>query len=463
MTPNYCQRHGFHLCQTCDTPTAIFTCQSHLKQHITKKHNRVETNSKLVANIYRHTTPENEANWKASLSYLFNLELTPPPFRRTTWHKLKQPIRAKFYNVYNNVVSWIIDASPIMSPAIIRDNRPPQHECDSGPFWKLLLMLEPMLLAPIKGTVHLTYSNAFKARLSMFKQGRIEELHQTTWNPTPLPPTHHRHRSTKSKQQQQRRQQQHQTDNKLPTWRLRSAQQAADLGNYRAAFQRLTTNTPTATLTPPRIQRCKNELFPPPSTTTTKHTSTRTNRRASTGQPIPQTGRQQLRASPPPNESGHGLRPICQLHRRNRLHGSTPHNQSSQFHQTILWQDQNAPPTRGNGSSPAIDTNPAGKQLLPGPSQGPVQPGEAPSHRDRDSNPQSRRKNGTSPRHRRHIPHPPQRGTVWNTNPRRRRCRCPDHSRRGAQIHQPPKRHQGRHQQPTTNKKFIVVGPYQHV
>ena len=263
MTPNYCQRHGFHLCQTCDTPTAIFTCQSHLKQHITKKHSRVETNSKLVANIYRHTTPENEANWKTSLSYLFNLELTPPPFRRTTWHKLKQPIRAEFYNVYNNVVSWIIDASPIMSPAIIRDDRPPQHECDSSPFWKLLLMLEPMLLAPIKGTVHLTYSNAFKARLSMFKQGRIEELHQTTWNPTPLPPTHHRHQSTKSKQQQQRRQQQHQTDNKLPTWRLRSAQQAADLGNYRAAFQRLTTNTPTATLTPPRIQRCKDELFPP--------------------------------------------------------------------------------------------------------------------------------------------------------------------------------------------------------
>ena len=203
MTPNYCHRHGFHICQACNTPTAIFNCQGHLKQHITKKHNRTETNSKLVAKTYRHATPENEANWKASLSFLYNLELTPPPFRRTIWHKIKQPIRAEFYNIYNNVVSWIIDASPTMSPTTIRDNRPPQHECDSSPFWKLLLMLEPMLLAPIKGTVHQTYSNAFKARLSMFKTGRIEELHRAIWNPTPLPPTNHHRRSTKAKQKHQ--------------------------------------------------------------------------------------------------------------------------------------------------------------------------------------------------------------------------------------------------------------------
>ena len=36
MTPTYCHQHGFHLCRSCDTPTAIFNTQGHLRQHITK-------------------------------------------------------------------------------------------------------------------------------------------------------------------------------------------------------------------------------------------------------------------------------------------------------------------------------------------------------------------------------------------------------------------------------------------
>ena len=209
---------------------------------------------------YRHATPEIETNWANSLSFLHQLEMTPPPFCRSIWHKLKPPARTEFYTMYNNAISWVLDATPDLTPSVLLDERPPSYQTDASPFWKLLMLLEPLLLAPIQGTVHLSHSNALKARLSLLKAGRLPELHNQCWNPTPLPATdRNRNQGTKKKQQRQR----HRHDGKLPPWRLAAAQQAADLGNYRAAFQRLTTNTPTATLTPPRIARCQHELFPP--------------------------------------------------------------------------------------------------------------------------------------------------------------------------------------------------------
>ena len=269
LTPQYCNQHGFHPCLKCDTPTAIFTTEGHLRQHVTKKHSRTKTNLQLVLQTYRHSQPETERQWKDSLAYLHKLQLSPPPFRRSIWHKLKPPIKAEFYTTYNTVVSWILEATPPLSPSVLKDDRPPQHDIDASPFWKLLILLESLLLAPIKGTVHLTYANAFRARLSWFKTGRLEELHHIIWNPAPLPK---QGASNKKKQKQRHRQQHHPSpSDQLPQWRLHSAQQLADLGNYRAAVKRLTTNTPPATLTASRVERCQNELFPqrqrpPPST-----------------------------------------------------------------------------------------------------------------------------------------------------------------------------------------------------
>ena len=270
LTPSYCNKHGFYPCQICDTTTAIFTTEGHLRQHVTKKHSRSQTNTQLVLHTYRHAQPETETNWKNSLAYLHQLQLTPPPFRRSLWHKLKPPLRAEFYSTYNNVISWLLAATPPLTQAVIRDERPQQHDTDASPFWKLLILLEPLLLAPIKNTVHRTYTNAFRARLSLLKAGRIEDLYQTIWNPTPLPKLTNHNNKTKTRQQR-RQQQQTSPPDQLPQWKTSSAQQLADLGNYRAAVKRLTTNTPPATLTPPRIQKCQKELFPerqqpPPAT-----------------------------------------------------------------------------------------------------------------------------------------------------------------------------------------------------
>ena len=134
LTPSYCNKHGSYPCQTCDTTTAIFTTEGHLRQHVTKKHSRSQTNTQLVLHTYRHAQPETETNWKQSLAYLHQLQLTPPPFRRSLWHKLKPPLRAEFYSTYNNVISWLLAATPPLTQAVIRDERPQQHDTDASPF-----------------------------------------------------------------------------------------------------------------------------------------------------------------------------------------------------------------------------------------------------------------------------------------------------------------------------------------
>ena len=276
LTPTLCTQYGLHPCPTCDTPTAIFATEGHLRKHVTKKHSRSKTNIDLVLHTYRHSPPETTTNWKNSLAYIHKLQISPPPFRRSLWHKLKPPLRAEFYATYNNVTNWILEATSPLAPTILKDERPPAYDVDATPFWKLLILLEPLLLAPIQGTVHLTHSNAFRARLSLLKSGRIEELHNMIWNPTPLPNT--RTTNNKKKRQNQKNKQQHQPTDPLPSWRLASAQQLADLGNYRAAVKRLTTNTPPATLTTARIDRCQKQLFPerrqpPPATRAHGHTN----------------------------------------------------------------------------------------------------------------------------------------------------------------------------------------------
>ena len=266
MTPEFCTTHSFHICRQCDTPSAIYTTPGHLKQHITTKHSRKKTNIDLVTTTYRNLSPQAETHWKESLAWLLQLQPQPPPFRRSTWHKLKHPMRRELFVVYNTVVSWVLDSTPEIHPSVLRDDQSPAWNNDSTPFWKLLVLLEPLLLAPIAGTVHKTHSDALRTRVSLFKTGRIKELHEITWNPQPLPDN----RSNK-KQKQRVLRQQHQHTTQLPANRLKSAQHAADVGNYSTAYKRLMSHMPTAKLTPPRIARIQEELFPkrrnPPPTT----------------------------------------------------------------------------------------------------------------------------------------------------------------------------------------------------
>ena len=263
MPPSYRAKHGYHLCTKCDTTDTIYTSQGHLQKHITTKHSRKNTNLQLVFNTYRHASTDTQTNWKRSFEFLHTLAPTPPPFRRTTWHQLKAPARKEYFHTVHTIANWTLEATPELHPSILKDDNPPQWNIDSRGFWKLLLLAEPLLLAPIKNTVHRSYSDALKTRLALFKTGRIKELYDTVWNPQPLPVKSQK--QTKKKQQQERKRQQwgiQETTNPPPTI-IRAAQQVANLGNYALAYKRLTSHMPTATLTPDRIDAIKNTLFPP--------------------------------------------------------------------------------------------------------------------------------------------------------------------------------------------------------
>ena len=77
---------------------------------------------------------------------------------------------------------------------------------------------------------------------------------------TPPPPT-----LTPTTRTNKHKQRQHNTTPTAPTPATMAtfAQQAADLGNLRAAHNRLTATMPIATLTPERIDKVSSSLYPP--------------------------------------------------------------------------------------------------------------------------------------------------------------------------------------------------------
>ena len=179
----YCKRHGFHACLQCNKPTTIFTTPGHLRNHQENKHTRTTTNLQIVLNTYRHADNQTAHNWKAAIDFLHHLEITPPPFRRTIWHKLKHPLRKEYFVAYHNVVRWILEATPPLRNDTKRDTRPSAAQTDSSPFWKLLLLMEPLFLAPPAATEHKRPSEAIRACHQLFKEGKIQELYDAIWQP----------------------------------------------------------------------------------------------------------------------------------------------------------------------------------------------------------------------------------------------------------------------------------------
>ena len=137
------------------------------------------------------------------------------------------------------IVEWTLAATPPLLSTNTQE--------DSTPFWKLLLVIEPLLLAPFSPDQFSSPHQALRARITHFKRGNIIHLIQNTWNhsspaPTPQPPSNPAPSTTDHS--------------------IRRASLAAELDNFHTAFTRLTATLPVATLTEPVIQQIKQKLFP---------------------------------------------------------------------------------------------------------------------------------------------------------------------------------------------------------
>ena len=254
MDDEFFRKHNMHVCLQCNKPSTIYTSAAHLRNHRENKHTTTDNNLDIVLKTYRHASEHVKTNWKQGLAFLHRLQPSPPPFRRSTWHRLKHPQRKEYFVTYNNVVTWVLEATTPLGESIVRDTQPHPSLIDSAPFWKLLLLLEPLLLGPIQHTQHRKHSAAIRERVNLLKEGRLQELHEMVWNPPTQPPPKHRKKKTHRR---------HNNNNTIDPSRIKAAQQAADVGNYSTAFSRLTTHMPTAKLTPARVATIQKELFPP--------------------------------------------------------------------------------------------------------------------------------------------------------------------------------------------------------
>ena len=258
LTDKLCQKHDVHPCRICNDSKAIYFSNRHLQAHINRAHSRSDTNSDIVRHTLRHLSPQQIHLWNEQLAFLHSLELTPPPFRRSTFTKLKPQARNLFLQTLHTVTKWTVTASQPFTRSTSSTALPPSSQTDSTPFWKLLILLEALLLAPIKHTQHRTYHNALKARIAKLKQGNLIALYQSIWHPQTQPRTSHNQRTNKHK---------HHSPTTTPTKPTPAtmapyAQDAADIGNLRAATNRLTAAMPVATLTTHRINIVTNTLYP---------------------------------------------------------------------------------------------------------------------------------------------------------------------------------------------------------
>ena len=155
MDEDFFRKHNnMHVCLQCNKPSAIYTSAAHLRKHRENKHTWTDNNLDIVLKTYRHASEQVKTNWKQGLAFLHRLQPSPPPFCRSTWHRLKQPQRKEYFVTYNNVTTWILEATTPLGESTIRDTQPHPSLTDSAPFWKLLLLLEPLLLGPIQHTQH---------------------------------------------------------------------------------------------------------------------------------------------------------------------------------------------------------------------------------------------------------------------------------------------------------------------
>jgi hypothetical protein len=126
--------------------------------------------------------------------WLFELTLTPPPFRSGLWHYASPSIQDQIKILYNHkLIEPIVASNP---PLDTTDHSYPPSEIDSTPYHKLLWLHDTLILAPKPSTSTLTIDHTIQQRLDSFYQGNILLLYnQLTWlSPAslrlnkPLPP-----------------------------------------------------------------------------------------------------------------------------------------------------------------------------------------------------------------------------------------------------------------------------------
>jgi hypothetical protein len=121
----------------------LFTDPRYLKQHVTRCHptRRSKSNPALITASFPQTLP---STWTPVLLWLHHLEVQPPTHQGNIWRSLNSSTRQEYHSTLHHVLQWILAATELHPDA----SDLPTHETSPIPFWKLLLLLDPLLLHP---------------------------------------------------------------------------------------------------------------------------------------------------------------------------------------------------------------------------------------------------------------------------------------------------------------------------
>jgi hypothetical protein len=151
---------------------------------------------------------------------------------------LKPKTQLEFFSTLHHVHEWLLESTTTLDDA----EDQPSYQHDAEPIWKLLMLLETLLLHPITTTEPKNADTVVLQRLHSFRRGEIQQLyHQAISTPaaTDDRPVHFA------------------ADNDP----CPAAQSLANADNLRASYQRVQSSLPTAKITPSVKTLCQN-LYP---------------------------------------------------------------------------------------------------------------------------------------------------------------------------------------------------------
>ena len=254
--------YDLHPCQTCNSPRKIYCTLGHLRRHQNihtppaRPDNK--SNSQLIHDTFQ-TLPLLPNHWPRSLQWLNTHELEPPPFRESSWRKCSGRTKQSVLSTYGLLLQLACNSS---ASAPQTSNEPlPIWETSSAPFWKLLLLFQPLVLQPQRSTSNLN-SNV-RSRLRLFAAGHLEELY---FKMITRPPSKLQRKITVDDLDDSELLYSQLLDaNDSPKFNP-AAQSAADLDNLHSAFQHLDSSHPVAINTDEAMAYVKSKLFPDPPT-----------------------------------------------------------------------------------------------------------------------------------------------------------------------------------------------------
>jgi hypothetical protein len=134
---------GLHTCRLCNSSKHLFAAKRYLKSHMTRCHptRRTKTNPELITASYPQTQT---TTWIPTLHWLHHLDVKPPTHHGNIWRSLSSSTRQDYHATLQHVLQWILAASDSHPDACLL----PSHHILSTAFWKLLLLMDPLLLHP---------------------------------------------------------------------------------------------------------------------------------------------------------------------------------------------------------------------------------------------------------------------------------------------------------------------------